>query len=74
MDSKKKKKYPSIASDLSIKNKMLFINLTAVISVAVVIFAVFKTVNTVQKEKQNDMQKTIITASEHLMEDRKSVV
>lgn len=68
MDSKKKKKYLSIASDLSIKNKMLFINLTAVISVAVVIFAVFKTVNTVQKEKQTDMQKTIITASEHLME------
>ena len=68
MENKKKKKYGSIASDLSIKNKILFINLMAVISVAVVIFAMIKTVSSVQQKKHDEMQKTIVTASEQLME------
>lgn len=63
-----KKKYGSIISDLSIKNKLLFINLMAVISVAVVIFAMIKTICSVQKEKHSEMQETIVTASEQLME------
>ncbi len=68
MENKKTKKYISIVSDVSIKIKILFINLMAVISIMVVIFAMIKTVSSVQQEKHSEMQKTIVTASEQLME------
>ncbi|MDE5834172.1 MAG: hypothetical protein K2H26_01475 [Ruminococcus sp.] len=65
---KKIKLRNSVISDMKLNTKMLVISSLAVISSLIVIIAMVRGIYTSQEKKHNEMQTTIITASEQLME------
>lgn len=65
---KKIKLRNSVISDLTLKTKMSIISVLAVISSCVAVIAMLRGIYISQEQKHSDMQKTIVTASEQLME------